>query len=1226
MADKVTTPSCHICNKKVRKKQKYLKCEKCCYEYHIKCIRITPSQYNDMSTMGHAFMCGPCRKSYPITVNVKGSILNSLRSHLENDPNIPANEQNSGTRAYYDIDSLNSEISKANNQNLFIMHMNTHSLVKKVWDIDRMVDILVKPPDVICITETKLHNKNIDWQLGLVQIPHYNFFYDNSNTLAGGVGIYIRDCLTVDERNDLKLDVDECESVFLDINLKSNLTSFSGTQEKFTLGCAYRHPRTPKYQIEAFTDALENKLESVSTKNCPIFVTGDININMNNIDTDPQVQHFANMISSVGCEHLINSCTRFAKNSRSSLDQIITNCNDDISTAGILNTHISDHLPIFTIINLKDNCQLKDEPVRYIQKIVDSKKDEFLQHLGSQLAKINLENNPESIMEDLILCTQTSMDSIFPPKKATSKRRKQEDKPWISREIKKDMRDRDNFMAKFIETQDPADYELYRQRRNKVTKAKYKARQNFFRSDLDDAHGNSTKTWDVINKVFRKHKKRRVIPNFKISTSKSDSDTAENDSNSKETSDAEIAENDFNSKEASATEITENDSNSKEAFDAETSASAATISSTSVASDAKTAANIINAHFSKVGIDLAKKLKKSKVNFRKFLGSKNKKNIYLTKIEAHETAEEIFNLVINKSVGHDRIPPKIVKWASDLFVPILTLVFNKCIEQGIYPNCLKIAKVSPIHKSDDKNCVDNYRPISVLTQFNRVFERLISKRLASFFESCNIFSKCQFGFRKKHNTQQAILNLKEYITGNQENKEFTAILFLDLQKAFDTVDHTVLLAKLWHYGIRGIAYSLIESYLKNRFQYSVVGSDKSSLLEILCGVPQGSVLGPILFLIYINDLPRASSLFTWLFADDSALSASAKNLDDLEAEMNKGANLVQDWLLANKLSVHYVKKTQYMIIQPRRYAHKLESFKLFMGDKLIKRTSTYKYLGVIVDDKLRWEAEINEICKKMSKICGVISKTRYYLNRGSLMLIYHSLVSSILQCRTLCWGTASKSLLHKVDVLHNRIVRYILFKPRRTCLVSLYAESKILPLKDVFKLQIAKFMYCYHYNILPEIYNNFCTLVNHNYQTSIASSHNYILPFYGTAAGQKSIKYSGPKLWLDVPKEIKEVGYCKVFTKKYKIHLLDKITDASDKKSHKNCCLFKYDGNCTNEPDTLNAMFSDESDEGEFFGFEPSLDEIFNDTDSEEGDFSGFEPNLSEIFYETDIESDFFGF
>ena len=158
---------------------------------------------------------------------------------------------------------------------------------------------------------------------------------------------------------------------------------------------------------------------------------------------------------------------------------------------------------------------------------------------------------------------------------------------------------------------------------------------------------------------------------------------------------------------------------------------------------------------------------------------------------------------------------------------------------------------------------------------------------------------------------------------------------------------------------------------------------------------------------------------------------------------------MQDWLLANKLSVHYKDKTKYMIILPRRTKLDLGDFKLTMGEHTIDRTTTFKYLGVIMDDKLSWQPQIERICKKLSKVCGVISKVRYFLNRESLMLIYHSLVLSTIQYGALCWSTASPSLLRKVHVLHNRIVRFILFKPVRSCLVSLYAESKVLPLAEV---------------------------------------------------------------------------------------------------------------------------------------------------------------------------------
>ena len=316
------------------------------------------------------------------------------------------------------------------------------------------------------------------------------------------------------------------------------------------------------------------------------------------------------------------------------------------------------------------------------------------------------------------------------------------------------------------------------------------------------------------------------------------------------------------------------------------------------------------------------------------MGSENKSSIFLKCIELQKILDLIKSICLRKAKGYDGISPKIVKWASDLLAPILLVIFNKSIELGHYPGDMKIGEVAPVYKKDEKNDNDNYRPITVLTQFNQLFERLLSKRFINFFEKFNIITKKQFGFLKKHCTEHAILDLKEYIIDNLDKKHVTAVLYLDLQKAFDTVSHDILLQKLYHYGVRGKAFSLLKSYLSGRMQRTKVKNAISELAPVLWGVPQGSVLGPLLFLIFINDLPSASALCSWLFADDTALAMSSSNIHELQARFNCEVNKVHDWLLANRLSVHYTDKTKFMLIQgptTKGRNSKSENFELFMG-------------------------------------------------------------------------------------------------------------------------------------------------------------------------------------------------------------------------------------------------------------------------------------------------------
>ena len=234
----------------------------------------------------------------------------------------------------------------------------------------------------------------------------------------------------------------------------------------------------------------------------------------------------------------------------------------------------------------------------------------------------------------------------------------------------------------------------------------------------------------------------------------------------------------------------------------------------------------------------------------------------------------------------------LIKKISIEISPILSYLFNRVFSEGVFPNILKIAKVIPLFKKSDKSKPENYRPISLLPQFSKILEQLIKNRLLKLLDKFNIISKYQYGFRNKISTADALVDVIETVCQKLENLNKCAILSIDLRKAFDTLNHDILLKKLYVYGIRGISLDLLKSYLSNRMQYVFNKDIKSNLKNIKCGVPQGSVLGPILFLLYINDLPNISSIFKpILFADDTTLIFSDTSISKLENKMQCGIEI-----------------------------------------------------------------------------------------------------------------------------------------------------------------------------------------------------------------------------------------------------------------------------------------------------------------------------------------------
>ena len=300
-------------------------------------------------------------------------------------------------------------------------------------------------------------------------------------------------------------------------------------------------------------------------------------------------------------------------------------------------------------------------------------------------------------------------------------------------------------------------------------------------------------------------------------------------------------------------------------------------------------------------------------SYEKYLTSEYTDSMFLKPTSVDELSKICASFNASKASGSDDISPRVVKESICCFVEPLCNIFNKSLSTGVFPEALKVAKVVPLYKKNCKQNIDNYRPVAILPIFSKLLEKVMHNRLHSFLMKYEILINEQFGFRKNHSTTHGVLNVSDYIIRELDNGNFCRGLFMDLSKAFDTIDHHILLDKLFYYGVRGVALNWFRSYLLCRKQYVVVDGVESNLTEVSCGVPQGSVLGPLLFLIYGNDIIHSSNIFRLsLFADDTVAVLSHKNLHTLISLVNEEFAKLLIWFPSNTLLLNQ-DKTKYII-------------------------------------------------------------------------------------------------------------------------------------------------------------------------------------------------------------------------------------------------------------------------------------------------------------------------
>jgi hypothetical protein len=387
--------------------------------------------------------------------------------------------------------------------------------------------------------------------------------------------------------------------------------------------------------------------------------------------------------------------------------------------------------------------------------------------------------------------------------------------------------------------------------------------------------------------------------------------------------------------------------------------------------------------------------------------------------------------------------------------------------------------------------------------------------LRNYLNAKNILSKYQFGFRQNHSTYIAIADMCDKISASIDRKEFSAGIFIDLSKAFDTLDHDILLGKLEHYGIRGIVLSWFRSYLQCRKQYVCMNGTSSIPQTISCGVPQGSILGPLLFILYVNDIANCSNILRFiLFADDTNLFYSNKNIVELMYILNTELQ---------KLSMWFCVKTKYILFGYKHIPKDKNSFALCLDTNVLERVENIKFLGVHIDCKLNWKKHITHIQTKIAKGLGIMTRVRFILPRNVMLMLYHTLIYPYLVYCNIVWGSAKFSALNKLLLQQKRAVRLCTGSHFRQSSSPLFKRLRLLKINEINRLHTAIFMFRLKNNMLPISCIKLVTLPLTKCTYETRTRHYFKIENYRTCIRELSIAVRGPKLWDSLPNYIKNL-------------------------------------------------------------------------------------------------------
>ena len=783
--------------------------------------------------------------------------------------------------------------------------------------------------------------------------------------------------------------------------------------------------------------------------------------------------------------------TRITDNSKTLIDNIFLDSCRFLPISGNLTYHISDHLPQFMLLKNTKINSVKENTYKRNWKMFDQENFimDFLAINWDDILKTN-ECNTDLSFDIFYSKINELLDKYVPVTKLNKKQIKNISKPWITSGIQKSICIRNQLHKKFIKEKNPRTKTLienqYKKYRNLITKLCRQSKKNYFSLFFQKNSKSIRKMWEGINSIISLKNTKSKIPSSIFVNNK-------------------------------------------------------------ISSHTYTIANEFNSYFSSIAESIRQKSTHASKSFKSFLSNSNDKSMFINPTDEKEIICCISSLKENKGSGPYSIPFRILQLLKHDIAKPLAKIINLSFSTGVFPTKLKMAKVIPIFKKDSPLHCSNYRPISLLSNIDKIIEKLMYSRLIQFLNKFKCLFTRQFGFRKNYSTNHTLINITEIIRNALDSGQFACGVFIDFEKAFDTVDHEILLAKLSHYGIRGLANSWLRSYLTLRSQYVSINNSNSELKYLVYGVPQGSVLGPLLFLIYINDL-HLSTKFSIVhhFADDTNLLITDKSLKAIRKKINIDLKLLYHWLSSNKISLN-TNKTEYVLFH---HKSKPINYKLNLkiNGKKIYPSKFVKYLGIYLDENLSWKKHINILSKKLTTANGAISKLRHIVPINTLISIYYAIFQSHVFYACQIWGQNLNSITNRIYILQKRAIKLMSFKQRDSHSEPLFYNLKILQFHDMIQCENAFLMHKLLTNqIPPEIKETFKLSLKEQFRSARNTLYKYNvfkLPKTNTSTfGNYSIKYQCILTWHYLSEIFSSLTLSKIpyvlFKQKIKDHYID---------------------------------------------------------------------------------------